>query len=192
MGRFGLAVRAFFRVWGDAAVAEQVAAVLAGGGAARLPAAAEAPARLGAPERPAAPVAAAKPAKPAGRGEALALLEAMQREGRLVDFLQESLDGYDDAQIGAAVRDVHRGCRGVLERVFDLKPLAAEAEGASIEVPAGYDPARYRLTGNVSGGPPFRGVVCHAGWIAARCELPAWSGSEEARRIVAPVEVEIR
>src|SRR5207253_6846543 len=40
-----------------------------------------------------------------GNGAAVQLLAILQREGRLLDFLQEDVDGYADAQIGAAVRD---------------------------------------------------------------------------------------
>jgi hypothetical protein len=32
----------------------------------------------------------------------------------------------------------------------------------------------------------------HHGWTASKCEIPAWTGSEEAALIVAPVEVELK
>ena len=73
--------------------------------------------------------------------EAITLLAALQREARFVDFIQESLAGYSDAQIGAAARDVHRDCGAVLERMFALRPAVAEEEGTEVEVPAGFDPA---------------------------------------------------
>ena len=134
--------------------------------------------------------AGAEPEAPR-RSEALTLLAALQREARFVDFIQEPIAGYDDAQIGAAVRDIHRDCAALLARLFDLQPLLAEAEGARIEVPRGYDAARYNLTGNVSGEPPFRGAHCHHGWVARRCELPTWTGSADGASIVAPATVEI-
>ena len=61
-----------------------------------------------------------KKADPAGacRDGALALLALFQREGRLVDFLREDLTGHPDESIGAAARDVHRGCKKVLEQHF--------------------------------------------------------------------------
>jgi hypothetical protein len=34
--------------------------------------------------------------------------------------------------------------------------------------------------------------MCHHGWRAQRCQLPAWSGDAGAAMIVAPVEVEIK
>ncbi len=130
------------------------------------------------------------PPKPV-RSEALTLLAALQREARLVDFLQENLDAYEDAQIGAAVRDVHRDSAAVIERFFALAPIRDEEEGARIETPDGFDPAQYKLTGSVTGEPPFAGQMAHHGWQASRCELPEWTGSKEAARVVAPVEIEM-
>ena len=40
------------------------------------------------------------------------------REARFVDLVNESLDGYSDAQIGAAARDVLRDSKKVLDRLF--------------------------------------------------------------------------
>jgi hypothetical protein len=125
------------------------------------------------------------------RSEALTLLAALQREARFVDLTQESLDQYSDAQVGAAARDVIRDCRAVLDRLFALQPVVVQEEGAQVEVPAGFDQGRYRMTGDVSGDPPFRGRLVRHGWEASKCELPVWSGSPQAARIVAPVEVEL-
>lgn len=151
-------------------------------------------------EKPPVPVApapkpvAAKPAapKPPARSEAITLLAALQREARFVDFIQESLAGYSDAQIGAAARDVHRDCAAVIARMFALRPAAADEEGKEVEIPAGFDAGRWRLTGNVTGEPPFRGQLVHPGWEATLCELPTWSGTASAARIVAPAEVELK
>jgi hypothetical protein len=140
------------------------------------------------------PVAAApKPAaaKPA-RSEAVTLLATLQREARLVDFLQESLDEYSDEQVGAASRDVHRQCRAVIERMFGLRPVVTDAEGAAIDVPGGFDAGKYRLTGKVAGQAPFRGQLAHHGWEAVRCDVPSWSGSKDAALVVAPAEVEVK
>jgi hypothetical protein len=137
------------------------------------------------PKKPAAP-------KPPARSEAITLLATLQREARFVDFIQESLAGYSDAQIGAAVRDVHRDCAAVLQRMFALQPAVPEEEGKEVEIPAGFDAGRWRLTGNVTGEPPFHGQLVHPGWEATICELPTWSGNAAAVRIVAPAEVELR
>lgn len=179
MGRIVLAFRALFRVMFDGAAAAEVGRVLNGDP--------PAPVALPAPPKPVEPAPKKKPT----RNDALTLLAALQREARLVDFLQESLDGYADAQIGAAVRDVHRDARSVIQRMFDLKPLTDKAEGETLEVAAGADAVRYRLTGNVAGSPPFRGTVRHHGWQAAKCELPEWTGGAEAQNVVAPIEVEV-
>jgi len=63
-------------------------------------------------------------------------------------------------------------------------------EGNELDVPDGFDPARYRLSGNVT-KPPYRGRVTHGGWQATRCELPQWTGGKESTLIVAPAEVEV-
>jgi hypothetical protein len=152
----------------------------------------------GLPEPPQQPKVEKKPAapKPAPaprqvRSEAVTLLATLQREARLIDFVKEPLDGYSDAQIGAAARDVHRDCGKVIERLFAVKPILAQEEGASVDVPAGFDSGRYRLTGNVAGEPPFQGRLVHHGWEATTVQLPAWSGSDAAAKVVAPVEVEL-
>ena len=126
------------------------------------------------------------------RSEAIALLAALQREGRFVDFLKEELTGYSDAQIGAVARDLHRDCAKVVERMFGIKPLLSEGEGATVEVPAGFDAGRYRLAGNIGGSPPFRGALVHHGWTATTCELPEWVGGETSLRVIAPAEVEVK
>jgi hypothetical protein len=181
--RLFLAIRVFFRTLFNAAVAEQIRMALARPG---LPA----PQPAAEPQVRPAPAARDKPKKPA-RSEALTLLATLQREARLVDLIQESLDDYTDQQVGAASRDVLRNCRSVLQRLFDLQPLVREAEGAPVGLPVGFDASRFRLTGNVSGQPPFRGHLMHHGWEAAKCEVPAWSGSDQAARVVAPAEVEL-
>ena len=185
--RIWLAIRVFFLVLFSGEAARKVQSALAASAApAKSPAESDKPTSAPVASKPA-------PAKPKPqRSEALTLLAMLQREARLVDFLQESLAGYEDAQIGAAVRDIHRDAAATLKRLFALSPLSTEGEGASIEVPAGFDPARYQLTGNVSGQAPFRGQLTHHGWQATRCELPEWHGTASAALIVAPTEVEIQ
>jgi len=176
--RIGLALRAFFRVLSDAAFAGRLTALLTG------------PAPEPAAREPTQPPA--KPAPPkAVRSEALSLLAMLQREARLVDFLQEPIAGYSDEQIGAAVRDVHRDSAAVLERVFGLKPVLSAEEGSPVDVPDDFDASRYRLTGNVKDQPPYRGQLAHHGWEATRTALPEWTGGAEGVQVVAPAEVEI-
>lgn len=133
-----------------------------------------------------------KAAPKQGRSDAISLLAALQREARWLDLVNESLDEYSDAQIGGAARDVLRDSKTVLERMFALQPLTDAEDGAPIETPSAFDPAEYRLTGNVTGDAPFKGALTHHGWKATRCEVPTFSGSESAAMIVAPVEIEIK
>lgn len=135
----------------------------------------------------AAPAAASSAPSPA---PALRLLSLLQQEGRLVDFLKEDIDGYDDAQIGAAVRSIHAGCRKALSERIELERIFTAEDGTEVVVEAGFDPAAVRLTGNVSGTPPFRGTLQHAGWRAAKVSLPQSPGDVDAT-IIAPAEVEI-
>lgn len=184
MRRIFIAIRVFFVVLFHGQIAAQVDEVLKKRGLPQPMAAAELPRAEARPAKPASP-------KGAVRSEAVTLLATLQREARLVDFVKEPLAGYSDAQIGAVARDVHRDCGAVLQRLFDLRPVVEEEEGAEIEVPSGFDAARFHLTGNVVGEPPFHGRLAHHGWIATACNLPAWTGSKESALIIAPVEVEL-
>ncbi|MCL4194738.1 MAG: DUF2760 domain-containing protein [Thermoguttaceae bacterium] len=181
MRRIWTAIRAFFITLFNGEIARRVELALIGVEPAAAQAAIEAPPRPKEPVRP----------KPPVRSEAVTLLATLQREARFVDFVKEDLAAYTDAQIGAAARDVHRDCGAVLERLFALRPVLQQEEGSEVEVVAGFDAGCYRLTGNVQGEPPFRGRLRHHGWRATACEVPAWSGTAEAARIVAPVEVEL-
>ncbi len=121
---------------------------------------------------------------------AIQVLAALQREGRLIDFLQEDISPYDDGQIGAAVRNIHTGCKQILKEYMEIKPVLDEPEGGTVTVPSGFDASAIRLTGNVKGNPPFRGVLRHRGWQAERIRLPHVQ-DEKTRWILAPAEVEI-
>ena len=117
------------------------------------------------------------------------VLAILQRDGRLVDFLMEDLAAYQDAQIGAAVRDVHRGCRDALTRYATLAPVLDEDEGSTVTIAAGTEPARVKVVGNLAGTPPYRGVLRHRGWEATRLELPPLPAT--GRTVIAPAEVEV-
>ena len=174
--RIWLAIVSFFKVLFDAEFARGVRKLIEGGST-------ETSATK--------PVATAPVAVMPHRSDAIALLATLQREARFVDLVNESLDGYSDAQIGAAARDVLRDSKKVLDRLFALQSVAKTEEGKPIEVPAGYDAGRYRLTGNVSRQPPLTGQLAHAGWQATKCDLPAWTGKPEAALIIAPAEVQV-
>jgi len=186
MSRFFLAIQVWWRTLVDAHFGRQVRELLSGKPAAPSLPAASAP-EATRPD-PAAQTQSEAPKRPE-RSEALTLLATLQREARLVDFLMESIDEYSDAQIGAAVRDIHRDAAGVLDRLFKIRPIEAHEEGAEIQAPAQAD--RYRLIGTVRGAPPHQGRLVHHGWEAARCEVPKWSGNSVAAQVIAPVEVEL-
>lgn len=139
------------------------------------------------------PATAAKPAEPPpekAHAPALAVLGLLQREGRLIDFLQEDVASFSDAEIGAAARVVHGGSRKVLAQYLTFEPVLKDSEGASVTVPAGFSAERIRLTGNVAGQPPFRGTLKHHGWVATSVRLPAVSATLDPR-VIAPAEVEL-
>jgi hypothetical protein len=118
------------------------------------------------------------------------LLGLLQREGRLVDFLQQDIATFSDAQIGAASRVVHAGCRRALERIATLRHLRGETEGSEITLDLGFDPKAIKLVGNVQGEPPYHGTLRHAGWSLERFELEDVS-EQASLDIVAQAEVEL-
>ncbi|MCK6544692.1 DUF2760 domain-containing protein [Myxococcota bacterium] len=121
---------------------------------------------------------------------AVRAIAVFQSEGRLFDFLSEEIDGYSDADVGAAVREIHRGCKRALADHFEVSPVRSEAEDSMITVPEGYDPAEVRLVGNVVGKPPFSGTLKHRGWKVVAVRLPNIPEGKGAKVIV-PAEVEV-
>src|SRR5262249_44000612 len=77
-------------------------------------------------------------------GPDLRVLAVLQRDGRLIDFLEENIDAYGDAQIGAAVRDIHRGCRKALHDYLTIEPILDVGEEQPVSVPTDFDPAAVR------------------------------------------------
>jgi hypothetical protein len=135
------------------------------------------------------PPAAETPRRPPTEA-ALHLLSLLQQEARFLDFIAEDIDAYSDAQVGAAVRSIHSGCRKALRDRVELQRILREEDGSPIVIAANFDPAAIRLTGNVTGAPPFHGTVQHGGWRAARISLPESVPGIDAS-IIAPAEVEI-
>ncbi len=120
----------------------------------------------------------------------LRLLQLLQHSGRLVDFLQEDISGFNDAQVGAVVRKIHEGCRGSLEDFVTVRPLFDEQEGANVTIPENYDPAEVKVVGNVKGDAPYKGILRHRGWKAHKLSLPKQVG-EIQQAVLAPAEVEL-
>lgn len=119
------------------------------------------------------------------------LFSVLQRQGRLMDFLQEDLSRFEDAQIGAAVRGIHENCRKTVDRYLSPEPVIKQAEGEQVDIDAGFDRQAVKLVGNVVGQPPFRGTLRHRGWRLQSVRLPKLAEAENPD-IIAPAEVEIQ
>lgn len=190
LGRISLAVGTFFSILGDGEFAARVQRLRSGAPMAASPAPTPAPATAPA----AAPAPAPQPApvvlKQATPDAALQLLGLLQRDARFVDFIEEDVAGYSDADIGAAARVVHGGCRTVLREHFTIRPVRDEAEGSRITLPEGFDATAVRVTGNVVGKAPFTGSLSHRGWRVEEIRLPRLAESHDAK-VIAPAEVEL-
>ena len=184
LGRFSLAVGTFFAVLGDRELAAQVRRLRDGTAAAPV-----------APVAPATPQPAAAPTtaptiKEASPEAALQLLGLLQRGARFVDFVEEDIAGYSDADIGAAARLVHEGCRTTLREHFTIRPVRPEPEGSRVTLADGFDATAIRLTGNVVGKPPFNGTISHRGWRVEDVRLPMLTKTHDAT-VIAQAEVEL-
>ena len=127
-------------------------------------------------------------AAPASANAALQLLSLLQREGRFIDFVQQELASFSDAEIGTAARVVHEGCRRALRTHAQIVSVRSEAEGASLTLEHASDDVK--LVGNVAGSAPFRGVLRHRGWRVAGLKLPTVVGAHDPT-LVAPAELEL-
>lgn len=149
------------------------------------------PGHAPAPTQAPAPAAVtAVPFKEATPDAALQLLGLLQREARLIDFTQENLSSYSDADIGGAARVVHEGCCKVLREHFSITPVRPELEGSRITLNDGFDARAVRLTGNVVGQAPFQGSLSHRGWRATETRLPKLTESHDVT-VLAQAEVEL-
>ena len=166
LARLGLASKAFCRVLGDAATAERIRPIL----------------------EPPVEEETKQPAKLSP--EPLRLLTLLQREGRLLDFLLEDIQGAPDEQVGAGVRELHRKAQAVVKEHLVLEPVLPKTEGETVEVPPSFDASAIRLTGNVTGQPPFRGVLQHHGWRVKNYTLPTPPEGQDPF-VLAPAEVEL-
>ena len=179
MNRILLAFRAFFNLLfsGELSAETLTALNLTKRTAAAPRAAAPAP-----PQAPAAPVARTADG-------ALQLLGILQRDSRLIDFLQEDIAGYEDEQIGAAVRELHDQCRDAIARYVTLAPVIDGVEGTYAKAPA-QDPSMVKFVGNVPANTPSGGTLRHKGWRATKVDLPNLPAKQDAT-IIAAAEIEI-
>ncbi len=117
-------------------------------------------------------------------------LSVLQREGRLLDFFDEDLGRYEDAQIGAAVRSIQEDCKRAIKKYIDPRPVMAVEEGEAVTIPPGFDMDAITLVGNVAGDPPFEGIVKHSGWKAGKKEVPKLSDIQDPA-VITPAEIQI-
>ena len=148
------------------------------------------------PRKPAVePVRPAPTQSEASRADAeiVHFLAMLQEKGRLIDFLMDDINPYSDAQVGAAARIVHAGCKGILQEHFSINPVSPEQEGSMVQVPAGYSADEYRLVGKIAGPAPFSGVLVHRGWKTDMVNLPQLlRGTADQLPAIAPAEVEVK
>ncbi|MFT2112299.1 DUF2760 domain-containing protein [Marinomonas sp. 2405UD68-3] len=121
---------------------------------------------------------------------ALQLLQLFQQEARLIDFLQEPIESYSDEEVGAASRQIHKGCSKTLKQFFDVTPVSSIEEGQKITIDSDYNPKEYKLEGRVEGKGPFNGVLIHAGWQVSNIKLPQVTNTDSLS-VLAPAEVEV-
>ncbi len=184
--RISYATRCFFSVLSRGEVPEDIAAEVV-----RAPAA---PFESEVPEAPTLPPGQVEETRPAEESSdrAVQILALLQRDGRLIDFFSEDIAPYQDAQIGAAVRELHANCRKALEQYVKLEPIMAGEEDRPVTVEEGFDPAAVKLVGNVTGRPPLRGLLRHRGWRVTEINLPSLPPQGAGRSVVAQAEVEIQ
>jgi len=124
--------------------------------------------------------------------EVVNFLAILQEKGRFVDFLMDDIAGYSDAEVGAAGRVLHEGCKAVLLEHFGIRPMREEGEGSKVTIPTGYAPDDYRLVGRISGEAPFTGTLVHHGWRAEWVKLPRLVRTSVDRPpAIAPAEVDL-
>ena len=159
-----------------------------------LPESTEPPKQLPPPEaKPEKPVPPKVSVAQHQKEGALALLALLQREGRFVDFVRDpgmTDASTTDADIGAAVRAVHRGCLKVIEQYLSLEPVMPQEEEAKVSVPKGFDPSEIRLIGEAKGEAPYKGTLRHKGWRVVEAKLPTLAEGVD-RMVIAPAEVEL-
>jgi Domain of unknown function (DUF2760) len=120
----------------------------------------------------------------------LFLLTLLQREGRLIDFVQEDIAQFSDAEVGSAARLVHAGCKKVLSGWIDVRPILTVPEGQRYQAAAGTLAGQLQLVGNPKSNQPIEGVVKHQGWRAEKVTIGNLPNGVDLA-VLAPAEVEV-
>lgn len=142
--------------------------------------------------KPAPAPAIPEPPKVKVTDGALQILQILQRDARLIDFLMEDIAGYADDQVGAAVRTLHADSKATLNRHLTLAPVIDGVEGTyqKLDPSKAPDPNRIKLIGNVpASGKVPGGTLRHRGWSVSSVNLPSLGKQDPS--ILAPAEVEV-
>lgn len=117
------------------------------------------------------------------------ILYLLQKEGRLIDILNEDVSEVDDESLGGAVRPVLEGCAKLLKDRLIVEPVLKDEEGSIVTLEEA-DPEAIKLSGSVPASGPYKGELIHHGWRLKECNLPelvdGWKGN-----VIAPAEIEI-
>lgn len=117
------------------------------------------------------------------------ILYLLQKEGRLIDFLNEDISEFDDETLGGAIRPIHEGCAKLLKERLVIEPVLNEEEGSEVTIDDA-DPESIKLSGKVPASGPYKGELIHRGWRLKECNLPelvdGWKGN-----VIAPAEIEM-
>ena len=119
------------------------------------------------------------------------VMKVLQREGRLIDFLMEDISDFSDEQVGAAVRDVHKGCRNALNEYFEIVPVLEGVENSKMSLDSAFDRNSIKIVGNLVNKQEFSGVLRHHGWKLHKNMLPKVKNIKDSDIIMqAEIEVE--
>ena len=121
---------------------------------------------------------------------AVQMLALLQKEGRLLDFLQEDIGGFSDEEVGVAVREIHAGCRKVLDERIEMQRIVEKPEGDTAEIPADFDASAIELVGKIPESGPYKGVVRSRGWRIAKLNLPTVAPDADPS-VAARAEIEL-
>lgn len=121
---------------------------------------------------------------------ALQLLALLQKEGRLVDFINEDVNAFSDEQVASAARVVHQGVKKCLSDHVTFEAISQAMEGESTQIPQDFNRNEIRLTGNIASNGPFNGVLVHKGWKATSVNLPSVVDGTDLS-VIMPAEVEL-
>ena len=83
-----------------------------------------------------------------------------------------------------------RKAKRAIQEHLVLEAVLNQSEGATVDVPSGFDPSAIRLTGNVTGSPPFKGSLEHHGWRVTKIKLNKPAEGQDAF-VLQPAEVEL-